>query len=99
MYGVSRTLLSYAILVVSFPISSTYARITWVISINVNGDYNVNPLCLNGKIDPLVFHQEPVCLRAFVRNTLYCNRKDVQVFTDITCLSFHMQFNTMWSLH
>lgn len=49
MYEVSRTLLWFEILVVSFPISSTYGRFTWVISINANGDYNVNPPCLNGK--------------------------------------------------
>lgn len=65
-----------------FPISSTYGRFTWVISINANGDYNVNPPCLNGKIDPLVFHQEAECLRAFIRVVLYCNREDGQVFTD-----------------
>lgn len=68
-----------------FPISSTYGRFTWVISINANGDYNVNPPCLNGKIDPLVFHQETECLHAFIRDVLYCNREDRQVFTDRIC--------------
>lgn len=85
-------------MVASFPIPSTYGRFTWVISINVNGDYKVNPLCLNGKIDPLVFHQEPVCLGVFIRNMLYCNRKDVQVFTDTTWSSFYMEFTMMQSL-
>jgi len=81
MYEVSRTLLWFEILVVSFPISSIYGRFTWVISINANGDYNVNPPCLSGKIDLLVFHWEPECLRAFMRIALYCNKEDVQVFS------------------
>lgn len=68
MYEVGRSLLWFEILVVSLPIYNTYGRFTWVISINANGNYNVNPTCLNGKTDPLVFSQG---LCAFIRNVLH----------------------------